>query len=55
VVKVVVRERSETSLRFASVRTGWVALLAGYAQRNIERSTFRVIDPGHGGHDPGRG
>jgi N-acetylmuramoyl-L-alanine amidase len=33
----------------------WAALLSGCVQRSIERSTFRtvVIDPGHGGHDPG--
>jgi N-acetylmuramoyl-L-alanine amidase len=33
----------------------WVGLLSGCVQRSIERSTFRtvVIDPGHGGHDPG--
>ena len=33
----------------------WEALLSGCVQRSIERRTFRtvVIDPGHGGHDPG--
>ena len=33
----------------------WAGLLSGCVQRSIERSTFRtvVIDPGHGGHDPG--
>jgi len=33
----------------------WAALLSGCVQRSIERRTFRtvVVDPGHGGHDPG--
>jgi N-acetylmuramoyl-L-alanine amidase len=31
------------------------SFVSGCAQRNIQRTTFRtvIVDPGHGGHDPG--